>query len=71
MITDLEPDSLECEVKWALESITTNKASESDRVDSPGSMHDAGCLGLVHWDGPEGWDEEGGGCLHTETIKAT
>ena len=28
MITHLEPDILECEVKWALESITTNKASE-------------------------------------------
>ena len=27
MITHLEPDILECEVKWALESITTNKAS--------------------------------------------
>ena len=27
MITDLEPDILECEVKWALESVTTNKAS--------------------------------------------
>ena len=25
------------------------------RVASPGSMHDAGCLGLVHWDDPEGW----------------
>ena len=25
------------------------------RVASPGSMHDTGCLGLVHWDGPEGW----------------
>ena len=24
-------------------------------------MHDTGCLGLVHWDDPEGWDEEGGG----------
>ena len=24
-------------------------------------MHDAGCLGLVHWDDPEGWDGEGGG----------
>ena len=30
VITDLEPDILECEVKWALESITTNKASGSD-----------------------------------------
>ena len=28
VITDLEPDILECEVKWALESITTNKARE-------------------------------------------
>ena len=27
MITHLEPDILECEVKWALESITTNKAN--------------------------------------------
>ena len=27
VITDLEPDILECEVKWALESIPTNKAS--------------------------------------------
>ena len=27
----------------------------------PGSMHDTGCLGLVHWDEPEGWYGEGGG----------
>ena len=25
------------------------------------SMHDTGCLGLVHWDDPEGWYGEGGG----------
>ena len=31
-ITHLEPDILECEVKWALESITTNKASGSDGI---------------------------------------
>ena len=30
VITDLEPDILECEVKWALGSITMNKASGSD-----------------------------------------
>ena len=29
VMTDLKPDILECEVKWALESITTNKASHS------------------------------------------
>ena len=28
---------------------------------SPGSMHETGCSGLVHWDDPEGWDGEGGG----------
>ena len=32
MITHLEPDILECEVKWALASITTNKASGGDRI---------------------------------------
>ena len=31
------------------------------RVASPGSMHNTGCLGLVHWDDPEGWYGEGGG----------
>ena len=30
-------------------------------ITSPGSMHDTGCSGLVHWDDPEGWDGEGGG----------
>ena len=32
MITHLEPDILECEAKWALESITTNKASGGDGI---------------------------------------
>ena len=32
VITDLEPDILECEIKWALESITTNKASGGDGI---------------------------------------
>ena len=32
VITDLEPDILECEVKWSLESITTNKASGDDGI---------------------------------------
>ena len=32
VITHLEPDILECEVKWALGSITTNKASGGDRI---------------------------------------
>ena len=32
MITHLEPDILECEIKWALECITTNKASGGDGI---------------------------------------
>ena len=32
VLTHLEPYILECEVKWALGSITTNKASESDGI---------------------------------------
>ena len=32
MITHLEPDILECEVKWALESITTNQVSGGDGI---------------------------------------
>ena len=32
VITDLEPDILECEVKWALESVTTNKASGGNGI---------------------------------------
>ena len=30
-------------------------------IASPSSMHDTGCLGLVHWDDPKGWYGEGGG----------
>ena len=37
VITDLEPDILECEVKWALESITTNKASGGPILNPPPS----------------------------------
>ena len=54
---------------WECESV--GRFSENDietciiscmkRVTSPGSMHNTGCLGLVHWDDPEGWYGEGGG----------
>ena len=30
-------------------------------IASPGSMHETGCSGLVHWNDPEGWDGEEGG----------
>ena len=40
--------------------IETCIISYKKRITSLGSMQDAGCLGLVHWDDPEGWDGEGG-----------
>ena len=42
-------------------SIETCIISCMKRVSSPGSMHNIGCLGLVHWDDPEGGYGEGGG----------
>ena len=41
--------------------IETYIISYMKRIASPGSMHDTGCLGLVHWDNPEGGYGEGGG----------
>jgi len=41
--------------------IETCKISCMKQNASPGSMHDTGCLGLEHWDDPEGWYGEGGG----------
>ena len=41
--------------------IKTCIISYMKRITSPGSMHNTGCLGLVHWDDPEGGYEEGGG----------
>ena len=37
----------------------TCKLSHVKQIASPGWMHETGCLGLVHWDDPEGWDGEG------------
>ena len=35
--------------------------SYTKQIASPSSMHDTGCLGLVHWDDSEGWYREGVG----------
>ena len=57
-----------CECKSSVEpllllllkdSLETCILSCMKRVASPGLMHDSGCLGLVHWDDPEGWNGEG------------
>ena len=42
-------------------SIETCILSYVKQIASPGSMHETGCSGLVHWDDPEGWDGEAGG----------
>ena len=41
--------------------IETCKLSHVKRITILGSMHDTACVGLVHWDDPEGWGGEGGG----------
>ena len=41
--------------------IETSILSCKKRIASLGSMQDTGCLGLVHWDDPEGWYGEGAG----------
>ena len=41
--------------------IETCIISYKKRISSPGLMQDTGCLGLVHWDDPEGWYGEGDG----------
>ena len=41
--------------------IETCIISYMKQIASPGSKHDTGCLGLVHWGDPEGWSREGGG----------
>ena len=40
--------------------IETCIISYKKHIASPDSMQDTGCLGLVHWDDPEGWYGEGG-----------
>ena len=42
-------------------SIETCILSYVKQIASPGSMHETGCSGPVHWDDPEGWNGEGGG----------
>ena len=48
---------LRSHVPWAGFSTSLRVSSVSGKT----GMHDTGCLGLVHWDDPEGWNGEGGG----------
>ena len=41
-------------------SIETCILSYVKQIAGPGSMHETGCSGLVHWDDPEGWNGERG-----------
>ena len=47
-------------VGWSERIALKRVLSYVKQVTSPGSMHETGCSGLVHWDDPEGWDGEGG-----------
>ena len=47
----------EGEMIWE-NGIETCILSYMKQITSPGLMHGTGCLGLVHWDDPEGWDGE-------------
>ena len=47
----------EGELIWQ-NSIETCISSYMKQIASPGSMHETGCLGLVRWDDPEGWEGE-------------
>ena len=51
MITHLEPDILECEVKWALGNIMTNKASGKNGISGEGNGNpfQYSCLGNPPW----------------------
>ena len=42
-------------------SIETCILSYVKQISSPGSTHETGCSGLVHWDDSEGWGGDGGG----------
>ena len=59
MITHLEPDILECEVKWALGSITANKASRGDRipVELPQILKDD-AVKVLHSIGQQIWETQ-------------
>ena len=50
----------EGEMIWE-NSTETCMISYVKQITSPGSMHETGCSGLVHWDDPEGWDGKGDG----------
>ena len=49
---------MDAEKKNCIETCITSYVKQ---ISSPGSMHGTGCLGLMHWDDPEGWYREGGG----------
>ena len=51
-------------------SIETCIISYKKLIASPGPMQDTGCLGLVHWDDPEGWYGEEGGIQDWEHVYA-
>ena len=61
-VSDQEPNGLDLTYSKSDNALFVEKLKEKKNEESPcPSMHDTGCLGLVHWDDPEGWYGEGGG----------
>ena len=48
-------------MQWANDFLSRLLQRLNITIASPGSMHETGCSGLVHWDDPKGWGGEGGG----------
>ena len=64
--TDISLDSVgegKSGILWE-NDIETCILSYVKRIASPGLLHETGCLGLVHWDDPEGWDGGSGWGTH-------
>jgi len=59
LVHHLGPRWFSCTLYISTPSV--NDEEFNSKKTSPGSMHNTGCLGLVHWDNPEGWYGEGGG----------
>ena len=56
--TTEQPSHTDVNTRWE-NGIETCIISYVKQIASPGSTHDTGCSGLVHWDDPEGWYGEG------------
>ena len=60
VFSKLSNQNNKCKMCWFKNSIETCILPCVKQIASPGLMHETGCLGLVYWDDPEGWDGDRG-----------